>query len=463
MSSTKLEYLSIQPRHELLPVELIAAIIDIVADGYRDSLATQREPLIFSTLAAASLVSRTWNTICRAYIFRTIKITAPGDPGAQFSFLHFEAPHLSRHIHKLNLKWDGRCTADDWLADCFRQMKNLRELRLQGGVETVCNQGSLLSGPYAPPGGMKPMLAAPCLRRLVLCGWYFAEDGSDLVGMLPDTIEELVLEVIGPPPRHAFSNTVANVNGSTSSGRRLEYLRSMDLLYIRHPLFDLQTFIECPNLRRFAVGWAGSRRRWDLPPWIPTNLLELELETDLDSYIPRINASIQPSVVKIEVCDHKRSSVSFRTFIARIKACIDRLSSPHLIQTLTINIVDYEVHARNRLYSRLSDYEALSQFLQQLRGCKGGKLKAVFLNIKMGLPPKHWSRNRDEGARDENELADDSMMHVDEARETAKMEKGFAELLKDNILNVEFTIERLSLWPWGGSSEALMHCSIRTM
>ncbi|KAF4596810.1 hypothetical protein EYR38_008201 [Pleurotus pulmonarius] len=218
----------------------------------------------------------------------------------------------------------------------------------------------------------------------------------------------------------------------------------MDLLYIRHPLFDLQTFIECPNLRRFAVGWAGSRRRWDLPPWIPTNLLELELETDLDSYIPRINASIQPSVVKIE-------------------ACIDRLSSPHLIQTLTINIVDYEVHARNRLYSRLSDYEALSQFLQQLRGCKGGKLKAVFLNIKMGLPPKHWSRNRDEGARDENELADDSMMHVDEARETAKMEKGFAELLKDNILNVEFTIERLSLWPWGGSSEALMHCSIRTM
>ncbi|KAF7424762.1 hypothetical protein PC9H_010073 [Pleurotus ostreatus] len=508
MSCTKLEYLAIQPRHELLAVELIAAIIDIVADGYRDSLATQREPLIFSTLAAASLVSRTWNTICSAYIFRTIKITAPGDPGAQLSFLHFEAPHLSGHIHKLKLKWDGRCTNDDWLSDCFRQMKNLRELRLHG-AETI-------NEPYVAPVGMKPMLAAPYLRRLVLCGWYFAEDGSDLVGMLPDTVEELVLKRLGPPPQarspHAFpNNTVApdsNANTPSSTGRRLENLRSMELIYIFLPLLNLKTFIECPNLRRFSVGWSELESRWDLPQWIPASLWELSLETNLYSHIPHFGASIQPSDVKIGIWGHEGPPPPYGAFLPRIRACIDRLPSPHLIQALTIDISNYENDSRNRLYPKLSDYEALSQYLQQLRSCKGGKLKAIFLNIKMELEGdedsiddkpasvREWlpddesteegtpaedgglteygssdddfstgndGSSDDEGVWGEKEPPDDNELHVDEARETAKLEKGFPELLKDNMLNVEFTLERLSIWSGGGGHKVLMHCSIRTM
>ncbi|KAF9489058.1 hypothetical protein BDN71DRAFT_1456601 [Pleurotus eryngii] len=54
-------------------------------------------------LAAASLVSRTWSTICRSHIFRIISISTR-TMDDRLWFLHFEAPHLSEFIHVVRLQ-----------------------------------------------------------------------------------------------------------------------------------------------------------------------------------------------------------------------------------------------------------------------------------------------------------------------------------------------------------------------
>ncbi|KAF4596806.1 hypothetical protein EYR38_008197 [Pleurotus pulmonarius] len=265
-------------------------------------------------------------------------------------------------------------------------------------------------------------------------------------------------------------------NAPPSNVRRLEYLRSIELIHIFHPLLGLKTFIECPNLVRFYVGWSElDPTRWDFPPWIPARLSELGLQTNLYSHTPRFGASIQPSEVKIEIHGQEGPPPPYSAFLPRIRACLNHLHFPHLIQTLTINIMSYEDDGRDCLYPKLSDYEALSEFFQQLRGCEGGKLKAIFLNIKMesqvdegsiGDRPAsdlEWLEDGGPTEHDESSNVDfpNNELHVDEARETAKLQQGFAELLKDNMLNVEFTLERLSIW--GGASKVLTHCSIRTM
>ena len=79
-----------------LPIEVIAQIIDNVVDGTKfDSEDPDRnEP---HPLADASLVSRTWSTICRSYIFRIIIISTENIDD-RLRFLNFEAPHLGELI-----------------------------------------------------------------------------------------------------------------------------------------------------------------------------------------------------------------------------------------------------------------------------------------------------------------------------------------------------------------------------
>lgn len=67
-AGTERKHLCLLP--DELPVELVAEIIAIVADGPQAC-----NPNPFWTLAASSLVSRTWSTICRPHIFHTLIIS----------------------------------------------------------------------------------------------------------------------------------------------------------------------------------------------------------------------------------------------------------------------------------------------------------------------------------------------------------------------------------------------------
>lgn len=84
-----------------------------------------------------------------------------------------------------------RCTAADWLTECFGRLKNLSGLHLDPWLQDPMALTPLASG-------IASLLAALRLHKLVLRDWCFAEDASDLLSMLPATIEELILEDIIP-------------------------------------------------------------------------------------------------------------------------------------------------------------------------------------------------------------------------------------------------------------------------
>lgn len=247
-----------------LPIEIIAEIISAVVDG---TGFTSEDPDFHPgrdehhPLAAASLVSRTWNTICRPHIFRIISISTR-TMDDRLWFLHFEAPHLSEFILVVHLQCDYEPdTTLAWYPECLGRLKNLRVLHLDSWMSTLFPEPGPLSA------GISSMLAAPCLRKLAFRGCDLSEDASDLRAMLPVTLEELVLEGI---------SATSDIEGKTTSTPRLEALRSLKLQEIYHPMFSLKNFIECPNLARLSAHWY-SGQPWDLPPWVPSSLSELVL------------------------------------------------------------------------------------------------------------------------------------------------------------------------------------------
>lgn len=277
-------YGSPQPHPKQLSVELILEIIAVVASPLvapdRDTTVhSDPEELVrfessteyraFRTLTAASLVSRTWNDLCRPHIFRTLFISTK-NPIARLTFLHFSAPHLAEHIRVLRLWWnhnhpDLRALHTlnmGWFPSCFTRLTNLQELYL----------GQWFGRRVVPPApltvGMSSIFSAP-LRKLVLRGWGFSgKSYLPAFSMLAHTLEDLRLDKIvtdeielPTPPDHI----------------RLEALRNLELRDIDHPVLRCPNFIECPNLRRFTARWTCFEP-WCVPTWVPANLPELVLE-----------------------------------------------------------------------------------------------------------------------------------------------------------------------------------------
>ncbi|KAJ8697523.1 hypothetical protein PTI98_004320 [Pleurotus ostreatus] len=348
-----------------LPIEIIAEIIAAVVDGTEFN---SEDPDFYPgreehhPLAAASLVSHTWSTICRPHIFRIISISTR-NMDDRLWFLHFEAPHLSEFILVVHLQCDYEPdTTLAWYPECLGRLKNLRVLHLDSWMSTLFPEPGPLSA------GISSMLAAPCLRKLAFRGCDLSEDASDLRAMLPVTLEELVLEGI---------SATSDIEGKTTSTPRLEALRSLKLQEIYHPMFSLKNFIECPNLARLSAHWY-SGQPWDLPPWVPSSLSELVLCAVSDCNIPDFGTAIQPSVVEI----NQSGDTSYLELFMWIKDCIRNLPFPTSIRTLRLDIehikLDCDDHPED-ISPSPSEYGMLSHFLLQLY--EEGGLKGIILNI----------------------------------------------------------------------------------
>lgn len=242
-----------------LPVEIISEIIALLAEDDQE-----RRGAAWN-LGPASLVSHLWNSICRPHIFHTIAVGfGKASLMARFSFLHFEAPHLSVFIHQLQLySWPSDdCIVEEWFPECCGRLKNLRVLSLEPHALRMYHL-SMAPAPFA--AGILSMLSVPRLRKLVLRGWSFSEEASDLLTMLPANLEHLILEDIGVNDRMCKPETVC-----------LDALRSIEFVQVHHPMLELESFIQCPNLRSVTAQW-HFYQQWSLPPWIPDTLSELSL------------------------------------------------------------------------------------------------------------------------------------------------------------------------------------------
>ncbi|KAF7433726.1 hypothetical protein PC9H_005691 [Pleurotus ostreatus] len=381
-----------------LPVEIISEIIAIVAS--EDS----KEPLpvvyksdvekeAFRTLAAASLVSHSWNAISRRHIFHSVFIPF-NNTSARLSFLHFQAPHLAEYIHRLCVWWDdGTPPVSEWLTECFCRLKNFRELILTSSLS------GLLTERRISAVGVMPVLAASRLRTLTLRHWGFAEDAYDLLGMLPPTLEELVLEDIhtetieieAPPPTTHLAD-----------------LRRLVLIDTAHPMLSAENIIECPHLKQLELYWLYNV----VDSWGGAGCL-----------LPNFGKTIRPSVVTITLWSNGHS---FRDLFTWIKDCIDRLPFPNLIQVLKIHIQKFsDVRAGGDPLPQILDYEMLSQALQPL--CKNGALTSITLDIST-------DGNHDVGTYS--------------ARESAKVKAGLAGLLPANISDPRFIMDRTQFSTW---------------
>ncbi|KAL4261256.1 hypothetical protein AB1N83_010635 [Pleurotus pulmonarius] len=378
---------------EALPTELIYEIIAIIVgqgSGAKDPAVTSLSPL-----AAASLVSRTWNAICRPHIFHTLgrdRIT--GSISTRLAFLHFEAPHLSGYIRSVELNWltESHHFTTEWLAESLSRLRNLRTLHLKDMLFTST------MGPPPLYAGIISMVGAPYLRKLVLLRCYFPEDGSDLYSILPTSLEELKLTYV--LVRADFSATSVTRSPNPMQTLRLHALRTLELHHVVHPAFSSKNFIECPNLERLTTLWCYD---WDLPPWIPSSVSELVLHDR--GTMRSFPTAMYPSTVTMILLD----SVSFLNSCTWIRACIARFSFMETIQELKLNLT-------HSLHPTLWDYGVFSRVLQPLFAEE--RLQSVFLNLTL---PASAGVN-------------DPALLVDE------VEAGLAELSVGNVLDVK--IER---------------------
>ncbi|KAF9487037.1 hypothetical protein BDN71DRAFT_1500056 [Pleurotus eryngii] len=400
-----------------LPPEVIAEIIATVADGTNfDSADPDRDPDIHHPLANASLVSRTWNTICRPHVFRTFSISST-NTSARLHFLHFDAPHLSGHIRtvRLWLEGEGACPSSEWYPACFGRLTNLRALHLDHGIASLLKEQEFLAA------GISAMLAAPCLRKLVLRGWDFSTGASDLLAMLPPTLEVLMLDLISATPE-------GNAAQPTSP-LRLDALRHLELQAVFHPMLTFTRLIECPNLQRLTAGWYAYQS-WNLPPWIPDTLSELVLHAAPECNIPDFGTAIKPSTVTIE----PSGEMSYLEVFVWIQECINHLPFPGCIRTLTLNILKEASDDDCELYPTPSEYEMLCSFLVQLY--EGGGVRRIMLNITAAVD------------------ASAAELRVDAGREAAKVETAFAMLLGEKVLDVCCMLESCH------DEDTIVHCRI---
>lgn len=131
-----------------------------------------------------------WNAICRLHIIHAIHCLLRKGQHP----VHLDAPHLSEYVRKIKLysqQFKTRSPALEWLPECFGRLKNLSVLSLEPPRRFPFN--SMAPAPKLA-AGISSMLSAPYLRKLVLHGWSFSNSTSNLLSMIPATLEELIIE-----------------------------------------------------------------------------------------------------------------------------------------------------------------------------------------------------------------------------------------------------------------------------
>lgn len=246
-----------------LPDEMVRQMVSILHDGGD-----------FPTLLDCSLVCRGWNDICRPQAFHTV-VVRPQNFHARFEFLHFTAPHLSKHIVELTIQWD-ECILNtpEWMTECLLRLKSLRALRLKN-----CRSAPPPIVPTSFSSGVLSLIAAVPLKALYLESWSFSNDASDLLDILSrcsTSLEDLFIQ------KTAYDHgTIVAAGRSVDVGRRvlqavrLESLRSLRLFeWIGNAPLPPTDLIECPNLERLEITRTHAGP-WDIPSWIPVGLSEL--------------------------------------------------------------------------------------------------------------------------------------------------------------------------------------------
>lgn len=227
-----------------LPIELIR---HIVADIDGDDM--------LPTLAARSLVCRSWSDICRSRIFQAITVDS-SDPASRLSFLYFTAPHLSVYILDLTIHRVERAIAPhpfpDWTPECFSRLKNLRSLELAD----ITREWSALPAPT--------VLSAPHLRKLRIEDWHFRNDTRSLLFML--SLCSTSLEDLQLVDCDARSNT--NDEGHALSPVNLVALSTLRLDYVDHPALTV-SLLQCPSLTAMETR-SSALREGRCPLWVPS-------------------------------------------------------------------------------------------------------------------------------------------------------------------------------------------------
>ncbi|KAF9499993.1 hypothetical protein BDN71DRAFT_1441023 [Pleurotus eryngii] len=353
----------------------------------------------------------------------------------RLSFLHFQAIHLCQYIRVLF--FDGTAAETivskaEWFPACFARLTNLHKLRLM-----FCVGGPL-------PAASLAAFAAPPLRKLYIQGWEFA-GVYDLLSLLPPTLEELRLEVKFDRSPDNVVKRGLELKAPRIPGKRLDALRSLEIISNIESIYTTPHLIECPNLARLVVSCWPERKQRYLPPWLPASLPELVLSGGPGSVIPHFGSALRPALLTLSMGSMRRDphrTPPYLEFFTWARDFIDRLPDPRAIRALKISInTKYNHIPPEGIYPALSDYEMFSRFLCRLRD-GGSRLQSITLRIKLSARTL---------------TASDTPDGV-EARELAKLEEGFARLVEDNVLDADLTLLIPNQGPEG--SAPLMHCSI---
>ncbi|KAF9499990.1 hypothetical protein BDN71DRAFT_1502478 [Pleurotus eryngii] len=392
------EGLSLRPHLHRLPTELIIKIISIV-EGFQHC---PKPPL-----TACALVSHSWNTLCRPHMFHRVNLYQ-STIYYQLSSLHFQLPHLSQYIHTLTFNGCAAATIvskAEWFPACFAWLTNLHKLWLMSGMD----------GPL--PAVSLAMFAAPQLRKLYILGLRF--DGVyDLLSLFPPALEELILDIKFDRSPDNIVKRELELKALRIPGIWLDTLRSLKILCGFKSILAIPHLIECPNLACLVVSCRPGPEPLYLPPWLPASLLELVLSCGPHSVIPHFGRALRPALVTLSMRSLRTSP--YLDLFTWARDCIESLPDPHAIRALTINIDSGYYH-----YPTLSDYEMFSQFLYHLRGNDYGScLQSIILHIKL-LAQTSTASYTPDGV---------------EAWELAKLEKGFAQLVEDNVLDTDLIL-----------------------
>lgn len=151
--------------------------------------------------------------------------------------------------------------------------------------------------------------------------------------------------------------------------------------------------------------------------------------------IPDFGGAIRPSVLTINLS----GDIPYLELFTWIRNCIDSLPFPSSIQLLTINAtINYFFDEDFKgTYPTPLEYEELCRFLYKLY--EQGGLEGITLSISVDVE------------------SGDFGLYINEARELAKLETSFAPLLEENVLDVEFLLQRSHN---DGMLEPLMRCNI---
>ncbi|KAF9493563.1 hypothetical protein BDN71DRAFT_1450020 [Pleurotus eryngii] len=414
-----------------LPPELIIKTIAFLDDRMMSNEEWQhkRSPLskircpISPSLISASRVCHTWNDFCRPLIFSRIYIDCEGFMEyADYAALHFEMPHLCKHIRELSLNiTSAAAPPPEWLDDCLSRFTNLKELELRNCSE-FAQPGVNPSFVRAISASLLPNTSLKCLA---LIGFRDASDLLLVLSACSTTLEDLMIHCRQGEYSPATTAVVPSV-------LHMEALRSLEL-YLPPAPFTQADVIECPNLQTLFV-FQESPVPWELPSWIPASISELIVQVPLGAPLPRFGQPIRPSSLTIQL-DAIDGDITW------IEGCTARLPFlDHLRQLAIKVVVDCDYHVLT--FPESSLYEALCRLLQPLQQrptLQAHIILYVFVESHIDLEA--------------------DALDILRRRETARLEEAFAPSLKAGALSVQLVFRY-----WGDDDimrhQTLVLCSV---